>query len=347
LNLNGDRFKTPEQRFALANRIQEKLAAIPGVQYAAVSSNFPLDEDNLLNGRPARFQVIGSFRNESELPPVTSIRAASPDYFRALGITVLNGRTFELRDQPKGEQVVVLSRALAQRTFGNTDPIGKQMIQVDDQDKTKYTVVGVVGDVKEFGLAAETPYSIYAPISQFTFLGSALVRTTVNPEAMEEQMRRVLNEVEPYMAVIRVQTMEQVKMKSVASPRTLTRLFSLFAALAFIISITGIASMLALWVRERTRETGIRIALCALPWNILSLVIRQGMWVTIAGVFAGLVAAAMVTRVLTILLFQVKPTDPVTYTLISALLLCAALLACYIPARRAAHTDPQLALRCE
>src|SRR5262249_27160051 len=236
---------------------------------------------------------------------------------------------------------------LARRTFGDIDPIGKQLVEIGDPDQAKLTVVGVVGDVKEFGLAAETPYSIYAPMSQFAFLGSALVRTTVNPEAMEEQMRRALNEVEPYMAVVRVQTMEQVKMKSVASPRTLTRLFSLFAALAFIISIAGIASMLALWVRERTRETGIRIALGASPSNILSFVIRQGMWVTITGVFAGLIAAGMATRLLSILLFQVKPSDPITYALISALLLVAALLACYFPARRAANTDPQLALRCE
>jgi putative ABC transport system permease protein len=164
---------------------------------------------------------------------------------------------------------------------------------------------------------------------------------------MEEQIRRALREVEPYMAVVRVQTMEQVRAKSVAPPRTLANLFTLFAVLAFVISIAGIGSMLALWVRERVRETGIRMALGASPRDILASVIGHGMTLTIAGLIAGLAAAFFVTRMLALLLFQVTPSDPVTYALISILLFVGALLACYVPARRASRTDPQIALRTE
>jgi putative ABC transport system permease protein len=346
LNLNGTRFEADEKRLQLAKRIEQKLASIPGVAAAAISSSFPLDEDNQYGGRPIRFQVEGNLRPVNELAPVTTFRSASPDYFRTLGITLLQGRTFRESDGPKDPIVVVLNQVFAKKTFGNTDPIGKRLIAVDMQNITA-TVIGVVGDVKEFGLNLETPYQIYIPLAQSPNLGSALVRTNLKPDAMAEQIRRAVNQVEPFMAVVRVETMEQARMKSVASPRTLMHLFSLFAILAFIISIAGIGSMLALWVRERTRETGIRMALGASPKNILSSVIGQGMTLTVAGVLIGLCAALLVTRLLTMMLFQVKSTDPATYALISILLFFAALIACYVPARRAAKIDPQIALRCE
>jgi len=346
LNLNGDRFQKDEQRFALGARILSKLGTMPGVATAAVSSSFPLDEDNQYGGRPIRFQVEGNIRPELELAPVTAVRSASTDYFRTLGITLLSGRTFRNSDGPKDNPVIILNRAFAHKTFGNADPIGKRVKPIVN-DGVWMTVIGVVGDVKEFGLNAETPYQVYIPFSQGPSLGSALIRTTMKSETMADQIRRTLREVEPYMAVVRVETMEQVRAKSVASPRTLTDLFSLFAVLAFVIAIAGIGSMLALWVRERMRETGIRMALGASPSNILNSVISEGMTLTIAGLFVGLVVAFFTTRLLGLLLFQVTPTDPMTYALMPLLLFVGALIACYIPARRAAKIDPQIALRTE
>ncbi len=345
-NYNGDRFATPEQRFAVATRIQQKLASIPGVDFAAVSSSFPLDRENLnVGGRPIRFQVEGDPRPEAELPPVTTARSATPDYFKVLQIPLLAGRTFRDSDHATATPVVLLNRAVAVKRFGGASPVGKRI--TIDNGQTWMTIIGVVGDVKEFGLGRETPYQIYRPMAQAPNPGSILVRTGLNPSGMSEQVRRALREVEPQMAIVRIETMEQARANSVASPRMLANLFSLFAVLALVIAVAGIGSMLALWVRQRVRETGIRMALGATPGNILTNVLQQGMVLALIGLGMGLVCAVIVTRFLNSLLFQVKSTDLITYTFVSVILLVAAFLACCIPARRAARTDPQTALRFE
>jgi putative ABC transport system permease protein len=343
---NGDKFSTPEGRFAIAMLIQQKLASIPGVDFAAVSSSFPFDRDNLLGGgRPIRFQVEGDFRPESELPPVTTMRSATPDYFKVLQIPLVAGRTFRDSDHATAPQVVLLNRAVAVKRFGTSDPIGKRI--TIDNGETWMTIIGIVGDVKEFGLGRETPYQIYRPMAQAPFAGSMLVRTNLDPAPISLLIRRALREVEPEMAIVRIETMEQARANSVASPRMLANLFSLFAALALVIAVAGIGSMLALWVRQRIRETGIRMALGATPGNILSNVLQQGMTLVIVGLVLGLLCATMVTRSLNSLLFQVTSTDLITYSFVSVILLVAAFLACCIPARRAARIDPQTALRCE
>jgi putative ABC transport system permease protein len=240
--------------------------------------------------------------------------------------------------------VVLLNRALAAKRFGNQNPIGKRITA--DNGQTWMTIVGVVGDVKEFGLDQETPLQIYRPFAQRTFLSTILVRSAVNIP-MNEQIRRALREVEPLMAIVRIETMEQARAKSIASPRTLTHLFGLFAILALVIAVAGIGSMLALWVGQRTREIGIRMAIGASRTDILTAILRQGMSLAIMGWMAGVVIALAVTRLLETLLFRIRPTDLTTYIAVSALLLAAALLVCFFPARRAARTNPQLALRSE
>ncbi|MCI0607218.1 ABC transporter permease [bacterium] len=342
---NGDKFATAEKRFAVATQIQQKLASIPGVDYAAVSSSFPLDRENLVGGRPIRFQVEGDFRPESELPPVTTARSATADYFKVLQIPLLSGRTFRDSDHATATPVVILNRAVAAKRFGTIDPVGKRI--TIDNGESWMTIIGVVGDVKEFGLGQETPYQIYRPMAQRPIPVSVLVRTGLDPDGMSEQIRRALREVMPEMAIVRIETMEQARANSVASPRMLANLFSLFAALALVIAIAGIGSMLALWVRQRVRETGIRMALGATPGNILSNVLQQGMTLVIVGLVLGLLCAMVVTRSLNSLLFQVKSTDLATYAFVSVILLVAAFFACCIPARRASRIDPQTALRCE
>ncbi len=275
VNLNGDPFDTPEQRVALATRIQQKLSLMPGVVTAAVSSSFPLDEENQGGGRPIRFRVEGDPRPESVCPPVTTLRSASVDYFLTLGIPVIAGRSFLDSDDADSPLVVMLNQELARKHWGREDPIGKRI--TFDKGQTWLRIVGIVGNVKEFGLNRDTPYQLYRPLAQTSFVGSVLVRTNVDGGVMKDQLRRSLREVEPRMAIVQIQTMEQARAKSVASPRTLTHLFSLFGALAFVIAIAGIGSMLSLWVRQRTRETGIRMALGATPRTILTGVMQQGM----------------------------------------------------------------------
>jgi predicted permease len=347
LNLNGDRFDPDDARRDLGTRIIQKLSAIRGVMSVGVGSSFPLDQDNLNqgSGRPLRFQVEGDWRSESELPPVTTVRAASPDYFKTLKIPTIMGRTFLDSDNQDAPLVVLLNQTVARRRFGNENPVGKRITA--NNGETWMTIVGVVGDVKESGLARETPYQIYRPFAQVPFLGSTLVRASGPQKEIVEQIRRGLREVEPLMAIVRVQTMEEARAKSIASPRTLTRLFTLFAVLALIIAVAGVGSMLALGVRQRNREIGIRMALGATPRKVLTSIISQGMLLVMMGLVVGLAVALMTTTLLSALLFQVTPTHIPTYFVGSMLLLCAAFLACYLPARRASNIDPQVALRCE
>jgi predicted permease len=345
VNLNGDPFATPEQRLALAARIQQRITSLPGVLSAAIASSFPLDEENQQGGRPIRFRVEGDPRPESDCPPVTTFRSASVDYFTTLGIPLIAGRTFVDSDDADAPLVILLNQRLAQKRWGKENPIDKRITL--DGGKTWHRIVGIVGDVKEFGLNKDTPYQLYRPLAQTSFVGSVLVRTSMEGSVMSDQIRRALHEVEPRMAVVQIQTMEQARAKSVASPRTLTHLFSLFGVLAFVIAIAGIASMLSLWVRQRTRETGIRMALGATPRTILRGVMQQGMGLVIAGLLFGVAGALAFTQMLASLLFQVETNDVLTYGIVSLLLLIAAVFACYGPARRASRVDPQIALHSD
>jgi predicted permease len=291
------------------------------------------------------FLVEGEARPESEWPPVKSLHVASPDYFRTLGIPLLSGREFLDSDRSDAPPVVIINRALAGQAWRGANPLGRRISF--DAGEHWFTIVGVVGDTKEFGLISETPFGAYLAESQFPQSASILVRTAGDAEAVTTLVRRAVLEVDPETAITDVETLEQARENSVAAPRTTTRMFSLFAMLAFLIALAGIGSMLALWVRQRTREIGIRMAMGARPRHILAMVIRQGMLLVVIGLVAGYVGAISLTQFISTFLFQVDPTDGATYATTSAILLVAALIACFLPAMRAARIDPQLALRCE
>lgn len=346
LGLNGHEFMDHDVRYNLSKRIEERLRELPGVMSVAVSSSFPLDPDNmLLSDSLTLFQVEGDIRPMNELIPVRSVRRVSPEYFKTLGIPLISGRPFRDSDRLESPQVVLINRNLALKRWGKADPVGKR-ITTDDGESWK-TIVGVVGDVKEFGLHRDTPYQLYKPLAQEPFVGSVLLRTVGDPVEMTEQIRRKLKEVEPRMAIAQMLTLEQARKDSYSSPRTLANLFGLFAALALIISVFGIGSMLALWVKQRMREIGIRMALGASPHQIFSELIQQGLILALAGLAIGLGGALLATRMLTTLLFKVKPTDIGTYLLVSILLLLGSIIACYLPSRRAMKVDPMIALRYE
>lgn len=345
VGINGSRFIPDEQRLSLSKHILQKLQSEPGVMSAAVSSSYPLDPDNMMGMmQTRRFQVEGDHRPENELPGVSVTRRASPDYFKTLGVPLVAGRTFRDSDDAKAPRVVVINRALALKRFGNQDPIGKR-ISFDNEHWA--TIIGIVGDVKEFGLNLETPYQLYLPLFQEPYVGSVLIRTVGDPALMSEKLRRALHEVEPQMAIASMVTMEQARAASVSSPRTLTHLFALFAVLALVIAVAGIGSMLALWVKQRMHEIGVRMAFGATPQNILVTVIRQGMLLVAVGLILGILGSLAVSHLIKTFLFQVQPGDVLTYLFISGLLLIAALIACYIPARRAMQVDPMVALRYE
>jgi predicted permease len=346
VNLNFTKFADNAPTLSFARRVLEKVRSQPGVMSVAISNSFPLDQDITGGaGAPRRIEVEGDPRPESESPPITSLRTVSPDYFLTLGIPLVSGRLFTDSDREGAPPVVIINRALARKRFGNEDPIGRR-VKLNFVNHW-FQVVGVVGDVKEFGLDRDVPYQFYAPLEQEPNPGAVLVRAAGDPAGMTNAVRRLIHGIDPQVAITQVSTLEQARADSVSQPRTLTRLFAVFGALAFAIAVAGIGCMLALWVKQRTREIGIRMALGARPGNIVSAVMRQGMLLVAAGLVVGIVGASALTRFLKALLFHVGPDDVATFAAVSVLFVAAASLACYVPARRASKTDPQEALRCE
>ena len=346
LRANWSKYSDGGARLELGKRILEKLQSQPGILSAAISNDFPMNQTVAANAASQPFQVEGRVGDGAANTRVlATIRVASTDYFRTLGIPLLAGRVFNDFDQPQSEQVGVVSSSLARQRWRNENPIGKRI--TFDSGETWVRIVGIVGDVREFGPTHDAPEQFYLPLTQSPTTGSVLVRAAGDPQSVAAEVRRAVHEVEPETAIAGIETLEQARADAVQSPRTITRLFGLYAGLALVIAAIGIGSMLALWVRQRTREIGIRMALGASPADILSKLLRQGMVLVVLGLAAGLAGAIALTRFLKTLLFEVQPTDLTTYLAVSALLLAAALLACYVPARRAARIDPQIAIRNE
>ena len=209
------------------------------------------------------------------------------------------------------------------------------------------TVIGVVGDVKEFGLNKDAGDELYLSQEQNPMIGSVVVRTSQEGLGLANALRRVILEEDPQTAIPNVETLEQARFDSMASPRVMTDLLGIFAALALAIAAFGIGGILALTVNQRVNEIGIRMALGAKPGDVLAMILRQGMTLVMAGLVVGMISALALTGMMKSLLFQVEPNDPVTFAGVSAVLGTVALMACYVPARRALRIDPLRALRSE
>jgi predicted lysophospholipase L1 biosynthesis ABC-type transport system permease subunit len=234
---------------------------------------------------------------------------------------------------------------LVAKRWGREDPIGKRISF--DSGAQWLQVIGVVGDVREFGPDRDAPFEAYLPMAQRPAPGALLARTAGDPGSVAGLLRQAVHYADPDNAITNFETLEQARANSIESPRSIARVFGLFAVLALLIAVGGITSMLVLLVRQRTREFGIRIALGAAPRNIVISVVRHGMAMVVAGLVCGLAGAYELTRFLTKLLFHVEPTDAPTYVLVSLLLLAAALIGCSVPAYRASRIEPQTALRCD
>ena len=265
------------------------------------------------------------------------------DYFRALGVPLLKGRTFSRADySTNAAPVVVCSEALARKIFPNEDPIGKY-VQFD-KDEKKFEIVGMVGDVKLTRLLEDRPDKIYFP---HVGDGSLIVRTRVAPLLLAEPIRKAILEVDGDQPVSNVRTLEQDISRSVAARRQTLTLLGLFAVVALGLAALGLYGVLAHAVALRRHEIGIRMALGAQRTDVLRLVLRHGLGLTLLGVAIGLAGAFALTRVLRNHLYEVGPVDPITFAAVAMLLVFVALLACWLPARRAARVDPMEALKCE
>lgn len=345
IDLNWSKYMgKPELARRVLHDLLEKAQAQPGVLDAAISSSYPMDPDNM-GGWIRALIVEGHPLRPGEHAPVAGMRSVSPGYFRALGIPLVSGRTFLDSDNEKAPNVLIVNRSAARHYWLGEDPIGRRASI--DNGETWAQVVGVVGDVREFGMAQEPGDEVYLMQSQAPAVGSIVVRTAGEALNVDNQLRRAIREVDPETAIANVQTLEQARNLSMASPRVMTDLLGIFAALALAIAAFGIGGILALTVNQRLNEIGIRVALGAKPGDLLAMILGQGMALVLIGLVIGVASAMALTRMMKTLLFQVQPTDPVTFAAVSLVLAAAALLACYIPARRALRIDPLRALRSE
>jgi putative ABC transport system permease protein len=286
--------------------------------------------------------------------PVTEVSLVTPAYFSALGIAPVSGRLLDDHDDVRVPSAVVVSESFARQYFPGEDPIGKRVATGAGRPASAptppnwLTIVGVVKDVKSARLEASASSLMYRCVWQASNLNLTLVvRTKQDPAALAESIRREVRVVDPNEPVFAVRTLDEVVSSALAERRFTMLLLALFAATALALSAIGIYGVMAYFVTQRTHEIGIRMALGASRRDVLSMVLGQGVRLAAAGVAAGVIGALLVTRAIAALLFMVGPRDPWTIASLSATLSAVALLACYIPARRATRVDPIRALRYE
>ena len=345
LSPSGERFREDAQYTDFYRDVAERVAALPGVEAVGVINTLPL-----VKGPTSGIQFEGRPAVRRDQWPSVNYRSVSPDYFRAAGIRVVKGRAIEARDTADAPLVFAVNQALARRDFPGEDPVGKRIsngIGPDGKPIWK-EIVGVVADVRSEEPGREAAPEIYASFTQDPFAGmSYVVRTSAEPEGLVPAVREAVRAVDRAQPVAEVRTMEQLVGESFAQPRFNSLLLGLFACMALLLAAAGIYGVMSYAVTQRTHEIGIRIALGAQHKDVLRLVVGRGMALALAGVGLGLVAAFALTRVLSSLLYGVTATDPLTYVAVALLLGTVALLASYIPARRATKVDPMVALRYE
>ena len=288
-------------------------------------------------------------RDQADKPDAQN-RQATPGWFAAMGIPLVRGRLIESYDQKQAPRVVVVNEEFARRFFPNGDPIGTRIrLGKLTAEFPWATIVGIVGDVRNFALDEPAEPVMYWPVAQIraTPALAIVLRTDGDPAALASAVRGAIAEIDHAQPIYDMQTLEQLVAKSLGQRRFTLMLMLLFGVIALVLSAVGIYGVMAFAVTQRTQEIGIRMALGARTIDVLKLVVGSGMYLAAIGVILGLVGAFAITRLMTSLLFGVSPTDVATFVLVSAGLLLVALLACYLPARRATKVDPLIALRYE
>lgn len=333
----------PQKENSFVNNVVDNLRKLPRVQSVAVTNYLPLTgfwgtTDFVIEGQP---------RNASTKPFADS-RLASPGYFSTMGIARLRGRDFSNADRPGSEQVAIINTTLARRYFGDEDPLGRVVDLGDAAHPDRWRIVGVVSDVKAFGPEEAVHADLYRPLAQTSFpLLGFVVRPAGDPAMLLKTAEQAIWDVDKDQPVFDAMPMRMLAAQSLTLRRTGTMVIASFAILALLLAAVGLYGVMAYSVAERTHEIGIRIALGAKHSDVLRLVLRSGMRLVLIGEGAGLTAALLLTRLLSGLLFGVTPSDPESMGIALAVLSAVALVASYIPARRAARVDPMVALRYE
>jgi putative ABC transport system permease protein len=335
------------QRIAFYRNLLEQIRATPSVRSASAAYPLPLSADDI----KTTFEVEGRPMKRSEYP-VTTLHIIDREYFRTLGIPLLSGREFTLQDDAAGATpAVIISARLAKQVFPGEDPIGRRIkpgISSGDSGEPMRLVVGVVGDVKAEGLAAPSIPESYVPYAQLPFTAmSVVVRTDVAPVNIVPTLTSEVQSLDNGLPLLHLKTLDEYVDGSIVGTRFETFLVGTFGALAFLLTAVGLYGVISYTVAQRTREMGIRLALGADRAAILGMIVKNGTLLACAGALLGLAAAFLLTRLMASLLFGVGPTDPLTFLCAPVGLIAVAILASYIPARRAAKVDPMVALRYE
>jgi putative ABC transport system permease protein len=293
------------------------------------------------------FFIEGRPQPDPAHEPDAEIRTVAGDYFRAMGIPLLRGRVFDARDRSGAERAYVIDETLAKRDFPNQDPIGRRLI-VPWGENLVGTIVGVVGPVHHLGLKEPPHATIYWPDAQNPMRSFYVAtRTSGSPQRLMDGLRAQVQALDPELPIAELRPVRDIVEQDVARPRFLLALLGFFAGAALLLAGIGLYGVISYSVTQRTREIGVRMALGASPQSVVGMVVRQGMTVTAIGLIAGLVAALIAGKLIAAALYGVHPRDPVTLLAASVFLALVALLACWIPAQRAARTDPMVALRQE
>ncbi len=314
---------------------------MPGVESAALISHLPIEE----RGYNGNVTVEGKTYPPNE-SPLVEYRVASQDYFKTTNIPLLRGRYFSNEERDDAQPVVVINEAMARHIWPGEDPIGKRV-----GEDTKATVIGVVGNVKNWGLLVDSAPEMYAPYTLKNFWPDMrwnmllVVRSTFDDASITTAIRRAVHEVDPGQPIYAVQTMNLVIENTVRDKSVNTTLLTVFAGVSLLLALIGVYGVMSYTVAQHTREIGIRMALGAQPRAILKLVIGRGLVLVSAGAVIGVLASFGLTRFIENMLFGVTPTDPLTFASIVLLLGLVALLACLIPAQRAMRVDPIVVLR--
>jgi putative ABC transport system permease protein len=340
-----DRYREDPQVVNFFNQALERVRHLPTVRSAGMVNFLPLYGGL---GSNTGFKIIGQPEPPPGQGPGTDVRVADAGYFGTLGIPLLRGRNFSDAEQREAKHVLLINEALARQYFPNQDPIGQRLDVMMFDTPTPAEIIGVVGNVRYDSLVDEAPPAVYFPHPDLTYSFMTLVvRTDGDAAAIAPAIQREIRGLDPNQPVSDVRTMNQVMSEWVARSRFNTLLLGLFAGLATLLSAVGIFGVMNYSVALRTRELGLRLAVGAQPRQVLLLVLKQGLGLTVVGLVLGLAAAFALTRLLSGLLFGVAAVDVTTFASISLLLVLVSLLACYLPARRAMRIDPLSALRYE
>jgi putative ABC transport system permease protein len=344
LSLAEAKYPDAEKQARAFSEILGRVGSTPGIEAAAVIFPLPFSGAGAAN----TFIIDGRPAERPEEKPVANYRAISADYFKVMRVPLLRGRTFSERDGANAPFVIIVNESLARRYFGNTEPLGQHIVieRADVSKQVKAEIVGVVGDVRHEGLDTLAGPEFYVPYQQVPEPEMDLVVRTSSAN-MAAAVRDRIKEVDSEQYVPTVGPLTELLSASLARRRFDTLLTGLFAGLALLLASVGIFGVTAYAVTQRTRELGVRMALGAQPRDVLRLVLGQGLRLILYGIGAGLVVAFVLTRVLSTMLYGVTSTDPLTFIAVSLGLIVVALLACYIPARRATKVDPLIVLRYE